>query len=137
MDECEAACDRVGIMAGGQFRCLGPVCHLLNCYGPGSTLVLNMNGRPDCEQIDDHSVDSVVNQLLPQSTRLRSYKGSYEYQIDKNLSWAAIVTTVEQLKAVLGTEDVWLSPATLEHVFAKFMATDRQNEDSAAPDASG
>ncbi|CAM9302534.1 unnamed protein product [Discosporangium mesarthrocarpum] len=38
MDECEALCDRVGIMVGGRFRCLGTCQHLKSRFGGGYTI---------------------------------------------------------------------------------------------------
>lgn len=35
MEECEALCQRVGIMVGGRLRCLGPVQHLKSRFGKG------------------------------------------------------------------------------------------------------
>lgn len=35
MEECEALCQRVGIMVGGRLRCLGSIQHLKNKYGRG------------------------------------------------------------------------------------------------------
>ena len=36
MEECEALCTRLGIMAAGRLRCLGTVQHLKNRFGAGS-----------------------------------------------------------------------------------------------------
>ena len=35
MEECQALCNRVGIMVGGRLRCLGSVQHLKNRFGRG------------------------------------------------------------------------------------------------------
>merc|ERR1712087_1036999 len=35
MEECEALCPRIGIMAGGKLRCLGSAQHLKNRFGQG------------------------------------------------------------------------------------------------------
>ena len=35
MEECEAVCSRVGIMAAGALRCLGTVQHLKSRFGEG------------------------------------------------------------------------------------------------------
>lgn len=35
MEECEAVCSRVGIMAAGRLRCLGTVQHLKSRFGEG------------------------------------------------------------------------------------------------------
>lgn len=35
LQECEAVCSRVGIMAAGRLRCLGTVQHLKSRFGEG------------------------------------------------------------------------------------------------------
>ena len=35
MEECEALCNRVGIMVGGRLRCLGTIQHLKDRFGQG------------------------------------------------------------------------------------------------------
>ena len=35
MEECEALCNRVGIMVGGRMRCVGSIQHLKNRFGQG------------------------------------------------------------------------------------------------------
>jgi ABC-type multidrug transport system ATPase subunit len=42
MDECEALCSRIGIMAAGRLRCLGAVQHLKNRFGAGYLLALRL-----------------------------------------------------------------------------------------------
>ncbi|KAK8777012.1 hypothetical protein V5799_029643 [Amblyomma americanum] len=53
--------------------------------------------------------------------------GKYEYQLDKSMSWGTILSKMEQLKATLGVEDIWLSPMTLEDIFSDLAAHDRQS----------
>ncbi|XP_070388445.1 phospholipid-transporting ATPase ABCA3-like isoform X2 [Dermacentor albipictus] len=117
MEECEAACDRVGIMAEGQFRCLGPLRRIMERYGRGCTLAFTVN---DAERGHSARIDSAVNEILPKSKRLRVYKGRHEYQLDKSLSWGTIYTKIEELKVALQLDDIWLSPTTLEDVFTEF-----------------
>lgn len=38
MEECEALCSRVGVMAGGRFVCLGSVQHLKSRFGDGEDM---------------------------------------------------------------------------------------------------
>ncbi|KAL1474725.1 hypothetical protein MTO96_037776 [Rhipicephalus appendiculatus] len=89
----------------------------LSAYGRGCTLAFNLQEE---ERGSSARVDSVVNEILPQSKRLRAYKGRHEYQLDKGLSWGTVFSKVEELKAALRLDDIWLSPATLEDVFTEF-----------------
>lgn len=38
MEECEAVCDRLGIMVGGRLRCLGTSQHLKGRFGGGYSI---------------------------------------------------------------------------------------------------
>ena len=40
MEECEALCNRIGIMVGGRFSCLGPLQHLKNRFSEGYSVDL-------------------------------------------------------------------------------------------------
>jgi ABC-type glutathione transport system ATPase component len=47
MEECEALCSRIGILAAGRLRCLGPVQHLKNRFGAGYVLALRLAATSD------------------------------------------------------------------------------------------
>lgn len=47
MEECEALCDRIGIMVNGQLACIGTTQHLKNKFGRG----YQIDARLDTEQI--------------------------------------------------------------------------------------
>ena len=42
MDECEALCTRLAIMANGEFKCLGSLQHLKTKFGEGYTLIVKI-----------------------------------------------------------------------------------------------
>lgn len=42
MEECEALCDRLGIMVAGQLKCLGPIQYLKEKFGKGYNIQLKM-----------------------------------------------------------------------------------------------
>lgn len=47
MDECELACDRIGIMVDGQFQCLGSLQRLKDRFGKGYALSIKLlEGKP-------------------------------------------------------------------------------------------
>merc|ERR1712048_301837 len=43
MEECEALCNTVGIMVGGQFKCLGSIQHLKGRFGNGFTVEVRLS----------------------------------------------------------------------------------------------
>lgn len=42
MEECEAVCDRLGIMVGGRLRCIGTSQHLKEKFGGGYSVEVHM-----------------------------------------------------------------------------------------------
>jgi len=55
MDECEALCPRIGIMANGKLRCLGSAQHLKTKFGQGYQLELKvLSAKKDDEDFKTH-----------------------------------------------------------------------------------
>ena len=53
MEECEALCDRLGIMVDGQFRCLGSVQHVKAKFGRhGYSLILKCSNSADMSAVE-------------------------------------------------------------------------------------
>lgn len=65
MDECEALCPRIGIMANGKLRCLGSAQHLKNKFGQGYQIELNVK----IVERDDDDYTNVINKLERSRTR--------------------------------------------------------------------
>merc|ERR1712070_472168 len=70
MEECEALCNRIGIMATGALRCLGSAQHLKNKFGTG--LVVEMTCREG--RVDDAC--TFITQTLPGS-KLEEHHGNF------------------------------------------------------------
>lgn len=62
MDECELACDRIGIMVAGQFKCLGSLQHLKNKFGTGYSLNLRLE---DGSAVDLDAFVAEVQRVFP------------------------------------------------------------------------
>jgi ATP-binding cassette, subfamily A (ABC1), member 3 len=73
MDECEALCPRIGIMANGRLRCLGSAQHLKNKFGQGYQVELNLK----MIKVDDIDYSDVVGKLndIVLSTSLSEIQG--------------------------------------------------------------
>jgi len=52
MEECEALCNRLAIMVGGQFMCMGGVQYLKQKFGQGFTVMVKLRG----DEADKHIV---------------------------------------------------------------------------------
>ncbi|KAJ0402315.1 hypothetical protein P43SY_008556 [Pythium insidiosum] len=57
MEECEALCNRAGIMVGGRLRCFGSIPHLKARFGDGFLLECKL------ETADDDAIDALLHEL--------------------------------------------------------------------------
>ena len=89
MEECEALCPRIAIMANGKLRCLGSAQHLKNKFGQGYQVEL----RTDIVHTDDSDYTAIVDTLT-------SFKQSQDLQLeDRTLN---LNETIEVLEIVSG-----------------------------------
>lgn len=72
MEECEALCTRLGIMANGQFQCFGNIQNLKSKYGNGYSLILKCKGEngTNSEEVERNRqlvaiVEEFVRQHIP------------------------------------------------------------------------
>lgn len=131
MEEAEALCTRIGIMAKGQLRCIGSSQHLKSKYGKGFTLTLNLlpcaspeGTREQQERVDGFIVKTLSNgqgKLLSAINRTRKFlipkKMVTAENILINTDISEIFRLMEANKAVLKIREWGLSLTTLEEVF--------------------
>lgn len=70
MDEAEALCDRIAIMVGGRFKCLGTATHIKNKFGSGYEFLLKVRQpRQDEIQYNLEMLSSRlnINQTIPEN----------------------------------------------------------------------
>ncbi len=60
MEECEALCDRVAIMANGSFRCLGGPQHLKAKFGRGFTIDVRTRHVTNVGGVDSEETEAAV-----------------------------------------------------------------------------
>jgi len=62
MEECEALCPRIGIMANGRLRCLGSAQHLKNRFGQGFQIEMKVDviDKADTDYVENLRVFSAV-----------------------------------------------------------------------------
>jgi ATP-binding cassette subfamily A (ABC1) protein 3 len=59
MEECEALCNRLAIMVGGQFMCMGGIQYLKQKYGQGFTIMVKLRVSGTSEE----TVKSLKNEI--------------------------------------------------------------------------
>jgi ATP-binding cassette, subfamily A (ABC1), member 3 len=101
MEECEALCPRIGIMANGRLRCLGSAQHLKNKFGQGFQLELKTK-----------IVDRADDDFLRNAGELASFMSDGEIDLERiDIAAAGICFDEEQVKGALAklTDDTFLS----------------------------
>ncbi|CAG8709936.1 14386_t:CDS:2, partial [Cetraspora pellucida] len=117
MEEAEVLCNRIGIMAKGTLRCLGPQLRLKEVYGRGFKLSFS------CKAKHVDAATQFIESLLPaNSKKLDSFvtNVSYEFEFENGLI-AKLFREIEAHKNEYGIDDWGLSQTTLEEVFLRII----------------
>ena len=131
MEECEALCNRVGIMVNGRFKCLGSTQHLKAKFGVGFQLVGKLVPGATADRLVQYvgaclglpagAITTVESAVLQQAV----------LKIDGNARISSLFHCMEAAAAKSMLESYSISQPTLEHIFLSF-AKD-QHEDDEAP----
>ncbi|GJQ65474.1 hypothetical protein Trydic_g7579 [Trypoxylus dichotomus] len=120
MDECEAVCTRVAIMANGAFQCLGSIQHLKNKFSDGYVLIIKVRKTTDELQLQANvtHVDNFVKMNFSGSELREKHDMLLTYVIKStDISWSKIFGIMEQGKEIVQEiEDYSLSQFDLEQV---------------------
>jgi ABC-type multidrug transport system ATPase subunit len=120
MEEAEALCQKIGIMAKGTLRCLAEPLRLKELYGPGFKLFLNTNAE------DTHNACKYIETLLPQGwNKLDAFATNtiYEFPPVKGLL-AKLFVEIESKRAQMKILDWGIGQVSLEEVFVKLIGED-------------
>ncbi|KAF4528687.1 hypothetical protein B566_EDAN015499 [Ephemera danica] len=141
MDECEALCDRLGIMVSGQLRCLGPTAHLKQKFGQGFTVMVKVRtaswtATPEHLKATSQALQKLEEQIkdrLHPCTLRDQHQGLLHYHVtDPKKRWSELFAAMEELKLQHAEilEDYTISETTLEQVFLSFARNKAMLEDS-------
>lgn len=114
MEEADALCGRIGIMANGELRCLGTNVHLKSTFGDGYKL--DVAHEPGAER----AAHAFMMSLLPAATVAAASAASKTYAVRR--AEASIASVFEQMAArpaSAGILDWSLRQTSLEEVFLK------------------
>ena len=114
MDECEALCNRIGIMVNGQFQAFGSPQHLKSKFGDGYTL--SFKARQTLP------VKAFVHSKITNAVLQEEHKGYLRFLLPTSsvVSFPALFMELERAKQAIGFDDFELTQTTLESVFIKF-----------------
>ncbi|XP_013113812.2 ATP-binding cassette sub-family A member 2 [Stomoxys calcitrans] len=130
MDECENLCNRLAIMAEGQFKCLGHVPELKQLYGAGFTISIKLR----TSEATDNEVQAVTHQLkqiFPHSKLRENHAGILTYFIKAHdiIVWSEVFSKCAQFqqKAADLIEEYSVNETTLEDIFLKYDTKQKRN----------
>uniref|UniRef100_T1IBQ4 ABC transporter domain-containing protein n=1 Tax=Rhodnius prolixus TaxID=13249 RepID=T1IBQ4_RHOPR len=122
MDECEALCDRLTIMAEGTMHCIGNIQHLKKTHGKGFTILIKL-GIITGETLTKlkQKMESLFSHLC---TLRDEHKGLLHYHLeDPTYKWSTLFRNIAELKAEFpAVEDYVLTDSSLEQIFLSFAA---------------
>ncbi|KAH8238979.1 hypothetical protein KR038_011395 [Drosophila bunnanda] len=133
MDECEELCNRLAIMAHGQFKCLNNICALKRLSG--FTIKLKMKENTETES-NVNTVTSMLKSQFPGLELRENHAGTLTYFVSTHESvihWSDVFKITEDYLADrLGdiVEDYSVNECTLEDIFLKFDKQDKSQSTS-------
>ena len=83
MEEADALCHRIGIMAAGQLRCLGSPVHLKNKFGHGYHLSVTLQPVAEIQVVSENTRqievldDFVCKELAADAKVMETWKGAH------------------------------------------------------------
>ncbi|KAH8251293.1 hypothetical protein KR032_005365 [Drosophila birchii] len=133
MDECEELCNRLAIMAHGQFKCLNNICALKRLSG--FTIKLKMKESTETES-NVNTVTGMLKSQFPGLELRENHAGTLTYFVSTQesvIKWSDVFKITEDYLADrLGdiVEDYSVNECTLEDIFLKFDKQDKSQSTS-------
>lgn len=120
MEECEALCGRLTIMAMGKMQCIGSVQHLKSRFGSGYSIELRIGSETSAlPQLSLDDKIKMIQDALP--LRLDEFRVDYiRFTGDNDLILEDAFKYVEEKKTILNIIDYSISQFPLEQIFNKF-----------------
>lgn len=121
MEECEAVCDRIGVLVKGKITCIGNTQRLINKFANDYILTIRSKKEQgeSQEEAKHEKLMEFMKEQLPAAQLLESFKEVYVFQIRKrpSVSMSMLFQIIETHKTALNIEDYTLSESSLKQVF--------------------
>ncbi|KAJ3635392.1 hypothetical protein MTP99_008305 [Tenebrio molitor] len=122
MEECEALCTRLAIMANGSFQCLGSIQRLKNKFAAGYALTIKVKRTDDRVNLEDILAINVFIQKNFPRAQLKEKRQEmlFYHLVNERMPWSKMFGILEGNKSRLNIEDYSLGQCSLEQVFLSF-----------------
>jgi len=115
MEEADAICDRLMIMADGEIQCIGVSADLKKRFGEGYKLSVQV-----ARGMSDQPAHEFIKKLIPEAILLNELAGTRNYEVSKeHVTLEAVFKAMEENKDKLNITDWAITNTTLEEVFLK------------------
>jgi len=132
MEECEALCQRVGIMSKGRLRCLGTLQRLKTKHGKGYHLEVS------CPEAKSQAVQRALARDFKDLSVLESYGGKMKLRLpEAKIPISSIFRAFQGHKKRLGITDYSVSQSSLEQIFISMVRESFDEGGSLTPAARG
>ena len=127
MEECEALCQRVGIVVKGKLACLGSVQHLKKRFGAGYSIEVKTASPSRVGELQ-----AFVRGIAQHAVLGEHHGGHLHYQLPKaGISLAAVFRKFEEHKERLEITEYAVAQTSLEQVFLAFAKEQEMELDAA------
>ncbi|XP_036686081.1 retinal-specific phospholipid-transporting ATPase ABCA4 isoform X1 [Balaenoptera musculus] len=128
MEECEALCTRLAIMAKGTFQCLGTIQHLKYKFGDGYIVTMKIKSPKDDLLPDLGPVEQFFQGNFPGSVQRERHYNMLQFQVSSS-SLARIFRLLVSHKDSLLIEEYSVTQTTLDQVFVNFAKQQTETHD--------
>ncbi len=125
MEECEALCDKIGIMTGGALRCIGSSQHLKSKFGTGYQLVMKANSKFNATT----TCLDFMKSTFPHAQTVEIHGTNLKFKIPKeNLTMSTMFQTLEDAKnsGVVEIDSYSVSDTDLDQIFIQMVKMQEQ-----------
>ena len=118
MEECEALCDRIGIMTNGRLQCLGTSQHLKSKFGRGYQVTIKAaDGR-------EPNIKQFMLAHLPNHSLIEEHGSNLRFRVAREGAAqriSSVFRLLENNKASVGIQAYAVSETDLEQLFIQFV----------------
>ncbi|KAJ8717469.1 hypothetical protein PYW08_005868 [Mythimna loreyi] len=133
MDEMEALCSRIAILAGGHVRALGTAAGLRAAHAQGHAVMFKLTQAQQVDEID--GANTQINRLQEKMQQTFNctlkdvHKTMLHYHINETMRYSELFAKLESLRERFPSliEDYSVTETTLEEVFLSFAKEQQQN----------
>ncbi|XP_075730787.1 uncharacterized protein LOC142774278 [Rhipicephalus microplus] len=113
-EECDMACTRVGLMAGGEIKALGSMMALRESFSAGFVVTFSLAEKFTPYMIEKS--DKAITRLFPAARRVDCREGTFVYHVASTLPWSEVFSRLNAMSQCISFESVLVAQSSLDEV---------------------